>query len=62
MIYYLCLEKHEFMLYTAVYEYSEQVFFTAIGGDFRHADADFNRAVMDDADYVHDEILVKVRH
>jgi len=49
------------MLYTAVYEYSEQVFFTAVGGDFRHADVDSDGAVMDDADYVHDEILVKIR-
>ena len=59
---YLYLEKGKVIFYTALYEDSEQVFFTPIGCDFYHAVAGFNWFGVDDANYVHDEVFVKIRH
>ena len=58
----MCLEKRKVIFYTARYEDFKPIFFTATGGDFCHAVVGTDRAGMDDADYVHDEVLAKVRH
>lgn len=59
---YLYLEKQEVIFYTAYYEDFEPVFFKAVGCYFCHADVNFNRAVMDDANHVYDEVFVEIRH
>ncbi len=43
------------------YEDYRQVFFTATGRDICDVVADFNGIGMDDANHVHDEVLVKLR-
>ena len=50
------------MIYTGNHEDFEPVFFASTDCNFCYAVADFNRIGMDDADYVHDEILVKIWH
>lgn len=58
---YLCLENCFVIFYTCIrYEDFKSLFFTAIGGNLYNVVADFNRLGMDDADYVHDEVLVKI--
>ena len=58
----LCLEKRKVIFYTAGYEDFKPIFFTTVGGNFCDAVAGADGTGMDDADYVHDEVLVKVRH
>lgn len=43
------------------YEYSKAVFFTSTGDNLCDVVVGFDRVGMDDADYVHDEIPVKIR-
>ena len=50
------------MLYTDGYEDFKPIFFASIDCDIHNAAADFNRAGLDDADYVDDEVFVKIRH
>ena len=50
-----------FGLYTAKYENTEQIFHASTGRDFYNAVAGADGAGMDDANHVHDEILVKLR-
>ena len=50
------------MIYTDNHEYFKPVFFATTDCNFHYAVADFNRIGMDDADYVHDEILVALRY
>ena len=58
---YPIVENDKFIFYTAYHEDFKSVFFKAINCDFYNANADFNRIGVDDANNVHDEILVKVR-
>lgn len=58
---YPIVENDKFIFYTAYYEDFKSVFFKAINCDFYNANADFNGIGVDDANNVHDEILVKVR-
>ena len=58
----LHLEMVKVIFYTAYYEDYKPIFFTTVGGNFCDAVAGADGTGMDDADYVHDEVLVKVRH
>ena len=49
-----------FGLYTMNYEDYRQVFFTTIGRHICYAAVDFNRTGVDNANYVHDEVLAKL--
>ena len=49
-----------FGLYTAKYEITEQIFYASTGRDFCHAVVGSDGIGMDDANYVHDEILVEL--
>ena len=49
------------MIYTGKHEDFKPVFFASTDCDFYYAVADFNRIGMDDADYVDDEVFVKIR-
>ena len=50
------------IFYTAYYEDYKPIFFTTIVGDFRYVVADIDWTGVDDANYVHDEVLVKIRY
>lgn len=49
-----------FGLYTAKYENTEQIYHAELGRDFYNVAAGADGAGMDDANYVHDEVLVKL--
>lgn len=49
-----------FGLYTAKYENTEQIFYASIDRDFYNAVVGSDGFGMDDADYVHDEILAEL--
>lgn len=50
-----------FGLYTAKYENTKQIFYTPTYRNFCDAAVGANRIGMDVANYVHDEVLVKLR-
>lgn len=50
-----------FGIYTAKYENTEKIFHASIGRDFYNAVTGADGAGMDAANYVHDEIPVKLR-
>lgn len=52
----------DFGLYTGNYENIRQVFYASTGRDFCDAVAGADRTGMDDANFVHDEIFIKLRH
>ena len=49
-----------FGLYTVQYEYYKQVFFASVNRNICGTVADSYGIGMDDADYVHDEVFVKL--
>lgn len=58
----LHLEMVKVIFYTAYYEDYKPIFFTTIVGDFRYVVADIDWTGVDDANHVHDEVLVKIRY
>ena len=55
------IDTWAFALYTWSYDNNKQVFFTPVDNGVFYAVGGFNGVGMDGSDYVHDEILVKLR-
>ena len=50
----------DFGLYTAYYEDNQQIFYTTVGRHIYYAAVGADGFGVDDADYVHDEVLVEL--
>lgn len=59
---YLYLENWKVIFYTAQHEDFKKIFFKTVNRDICNVVFDIDWFGMDDANNVHDEIFIKVRH